>query len=244
MLDTQQHGSDGERELQRRLGTRERAERFYDEQVLDMLNGAMIDFVRRMDMAFIATADRHGECDASFRAGKPGFLHIIDERTIAYPEYRGNGVMASLGNLLENPHVGILLIDFSRDLIGLHINGPARIVEDDSLRGQVPGLPPAERGRAATHWVVVAIEEAYIHCRKHIPHLVSAPREARQWGTDGTRAKGGDYFGASAQAYAEEQATIASVGATRAEADVVSARIPSFATEAGAFMAAVAGRRQ
>ncbi|WP_216896924.1 pyridoxamine 5'-phosphate oxidase family protein [Nocardia alni] len=193
------HGSDGERELQERSGTRERADRFYDDQVLDRLNTRMIEFVRRMDMAFIATADRHGECDASFRAGRPGFLHIIDERTIAYPEYRGNGVMASLGNLLENPHVGIMLIDFSRDLIGLHINGPARIVEDDSLRTSVPDLPESQRGRSAALWVVVAIEEAYIHCRKHIPHLIPAPREARQWGSDDTRAKGGDYFAAKAE---------------------------------------------
>ncbi|MCM6776836.1 pyridoxamine 5'-phosphate oxidase family protein [Nocardia sp. CDC159] len=189
------YGSDGERELQMRCGTRDRAERFYSDQVLDRLNPRMIDFVRRMDMAFIATADRHGECDASFRAGKPGFLHIVDERTIAYPEYRGNGVLASLGNIVDNPHIGILLIDFVEDLIGLHINGTARIVADSVLRRGVPDLPPAERGRVADRWVVVDVEEAYIHCRKHIPHLVPARRETRQWGTDSVRAKGGDYFG-------------------------------------------------
>ncbi|MBU3060236.1 pyridoxamine 5'-phosphate oxidase family protein [Nocardia sp. NEAU-G5] len=242
------HGSDGERELQQRWGTRERAERFYGEQVLDRLNAAMIEFVRRMDMAFIATADSNGECDASFRAGKPGFLHIIDERTIAYPEYRGNGVMASMGNLLENPHVGIMLIDFTRDLIGLHINGPARIVEDGSLRSRVPGLPESERGRAASHWVVVAIEEAYIHCRKHIPHLIPAPRESRQWGTDNPRAKGGDYFGVKADAIAArstpprpEPAVLPTViGALRTEPETAAqARgIRSFADEAGAFAAA------
>uniref|UniRef100_UPI0024549DC0 pyridoxamine 5'-phosphate oxidase family protein n=1 Tax=Nocardia wallacei TaxID=480035 RepID=UPI0024549DC0 len=135
-------GSDGERELQERYGTRDRAQRFAREQVLDRLNAPMIDFVRRMDMAFIATSDRHGECDASFRAGTPGFLHVIDERTLAYPELRGNGVLASLGNLLENPHIGILLIDFVRDLIGLHINGSAHIVDDVALRRWAPGVPP------------------------------------------------------------------------------------------------------
>ncbi|MBF6328567.1 pyridoxamine 5'-phosphate oxidase family protein [Nocardia transvalensis] len=192
-------GSDGERELQERFGTQDRAERFYAEQVLDRLNPQMIDFVRQMDMAFIATSDKHGECDASFRAGKPGFLHIIDERTLAYPEYRGNGVMASLGNILENPHVGILMVDFVRDLIGLHINGSARIVDDNALRRCVPDLPPAERGRIPDRWVVVDVEEAYIHCRKHIPHLVPAAREERQWGTDNVRAKGGDFFGAKGE---------------------------------------------
>ncbi|MGW4090920.1 pyridoxamine 5'-phosphate oxidase family protein [Nocardia sp. NPDC004750] len=192
-------GSDGERELQERYGTEDRAQRFYDDQVLDRLNPTMIDFIGRMDMAFIATADEHGECDSSFRAGQPGFLHVIDDRTIAYPEYRGNGVMASLGNILENPHVGILLIDFVRDLIGLHINGSARIVSDPALRTTVPDLPVNHKGRAAEQWVVVDVEEAYIHCRKHIPHLIPAPREQREWGTDNIRAKGGDYFGAKAE---------------------------------------------
>ncbi|BAD55041.1 pyridoxamine 5'-phosphate oxidase family protein [Nocardia farcinica] len=194
-----QIGSDGEHVLQERYGTVDRAERFYGDQVLDRLNPAMVEFVRRMDMAFIATADKNGECDNSFRAGPPGFLHVVDDRTIAYPEYRGNGVMASLGNISENPHIGILLIDFVHDLIGLHINGSARIVEDHALRCSVPDLPAARvRGRQAERWVVVEVEEAYIHCRKHIPHLVPADREQRDWGTDNVRAKGGDYFGVKA----------------------------------------------
>ncbi|MRH86119.1 pyridoxamine 5-phosphate oxidase [Nocardia sp. SYP-A9097] len=188
------NGSDGERELQERYGTQDRAERFYSDQVRDQLNHQMIEFIGRMDMAFIATADKHGECDNSFRAGKPGFLHVIDDRTLAYPEYRGNGVLASLGNMLENPHIGILLIDFVQDLIGLHINGTARIVDDALMRRCVADLPPDARGRQPERWVVVDVEEAYIHCRKHIPHLVPAQREAVQWGTDNVRAKGGDYF--------------------------------------------------
>ncbi|WP_107659907.1 pyridoxamine 5'-phosphate oxidase family protein [Nocardia suismassiliense] len=194
-----QCGSDGEHELQERYGTQDRAARFYHDQVLEQLNPTMIEFIGRMDMAFIATSDKHGECDSTFRAGEPGFLHVIDERTIAYPEYRGNGVLASLGNILENPHVGILLIDFVRDLIGLHINGSARIIPDATLRNAVSGLPENLKGRTAERWVVVDVEEAYIHCRKHIPHLVPADRERRDWGTDNVRAKGGDYFGAKAQ---------------------------------------------
>ncbi|MBF6413198.1 pyridoxamine 5'-phosphate oxidase family protein [Nocardia cyriacigeorgica] len=196
-------GSDGEHELQERHGTQDRARRFYDDQVRDRLNEQMIDFVGRMDMAFIATADANGECDASFRAGEPGFLHVIDAQTIAYPEYRGNGVLASLGNINTNPHIGILLIDFMRDLIGLHINGSARIVDDLALRTWVPGLPSSRRGREAQLWVVVDVEEAYIHCRKHIPHLVPATREQREWGTDSVRAKGGDYFGVKAESLVE-----------------------------------------
>src|SRR5262249_1717516 len=138
-----------------------------------------------------------GECDASFRAGVPGFIHVVDERTVAYPEYRGNGVMASLGNIHDNPNVGILIIDFVRDLIGLHINGTARIVEDATLRPSATDLPAGlGKGREPERWVVVSVHEAYVHCRKHIPRMMHVPHR-RSWGTDDTRRKGGDFFDAA-----------------------------------------------
>ncbi|KUJ67970.1 hypothetical protein ACZ90_23485 [Streptomyces albus subsp. albus] len=205
-------GSDGEHALQQRLGTTERADRFYGDQVLDHLNERMREFVARQEMFFLATADRRGECDSTFRAGPPGFLRVFDDRTLGYPEYRGNGVLASLGNIEENPHVGILLIDFLRDRIGLHLNGRARVVEDAEMRAARPGLPvDPVPGRRAVVWVEVTVEEAYIHCAKHIPHLAKVPAQprraaagesapARAWGTDDVRRKGGDFFGAAAEA--------------------------------------------
>ena len=191
-------GSAGEHHLQTSFGTTERADRFYADQLLDHLNDRMIEFVGRQDMAFIATADAAGECDSTFRAGTPGFIQVIDERTVAYPEYRGNGVLASLGNISENPHVAILLIDFVSDLIGLHINGTAEIV------GNTAGDSPV--GRTPERWVLVHVEEAYIHCRKHIPRMVPAPRQ-RAWGTDNPLTKGGDFFAAKAER--QEPATVA-----------------------------------
>ncbi|MQY09662.1 pyridoxamine 5'-phosphate oxidase family protein [Actinomadura macrotermitis] len=189
-------GSAGEHELQLRWGTAERARRFYDDQVLDHLNPAMAEFVARQEMAFVATADEGGECDCTLRAGPPGFLSVLDPRTVAYPEYRGNGVMASLGNISRNPYVGILLVDFFKDVIGLHINGIARIADDAGLRRLYPELPaPDMPGRRAERWVVVSVQEAYIHCSKHIPLLAKLPRE-RYWGSDDLKRKGGDFFGA------------------------------------------------
>jgi uncharacterized protein len=189
-------GSHGEHLLQCAYGSRDRAKKFYNDQVLDHLNDAMMEFIGRMDMAFIASADASGECDSSFRAGPPGFMRVLDERHVAYPEYRGNGVLASLGNISENPHLAILMVDFVRDLIGLHVNGRATVVEDEQLRLVHPDLPAEfDRGRIPERWVVVEVEEAYIHCRKHIPRLQPVER-TRDWGTDDVRRKGGDYFGA------------------------------------------------
>lgn len=192
-------GTAGERELQRRLGTADRAAKFYRDQVSDHLTGEMKQFAARMEMAFIGTAGRSGECDVSFRAGPPGFIRVLDCRTIAYPEYRGNGVMASLGNMAENPHIGILLIDFTRDLIGLHINGGASIVSHARMAELDLDLPePGNGGRRPVQWVLINVTEAYVHCSKHIPKLVPQSR-VRHWGTDNPRHKGGDFFGVAAE---------------------------------------------
>ncbi|OZM71397.1 pyridoxamine 5-phosphate oxidase [Amycolatopsis antarctica] len=189
-------GSTGEHLLQCAYGTGERAERFYGDQVLDHLNHEMIAFVQRMELAFVATSDNRGEADCSLRAGPPGFLRVFDERCLAYPEYRGNGVMASLGNIAENPNAGLLLIDFTREVIGLHVNGRARIAADSELRAEFEDVPTDfEHGRAPECWVVINVVEAYIHCRKHIPHLRPVTGEERAWGTDDVRRKGGDHFG-------------------------------------------------
>ncbi len=187
-------GSTGEHTLQDAYGSAARADKFYNDQVCDHLLPSMAEFVRRMPMAFIATSDAQGDCDSSLRAGPPGFLRVLDDQHLAYPEYRGNGVMASLGNISENPHVGMLMVDFEDDLIGLHVNGRARIVDDAELRAEHPGLSTdAVPGRRTEVWVVVEVDEAYIHCRKHIPRMVSVDRR-RAWGTDDSKRKGGDYF--------------------------------------------------
>ncbi|WP_433379098.1 pyridoxamine 5'-phosphate oxidase family protein [Actinoplanes sp. CA-142083] len=176
----------GERELQDRLGTRERADTFYARQVLSHLNDAMRGFIGRQEMMFLATADAGGGCDNTFRAGPPGFVRVLDEEHLSWPELRGNGVMASLGNITENARVGLLFLDFA-ETIGLHVNGTAEIVEDPDA--DQAGIPPGQRARL---WVVTRVHEAYIHCAKHIPRLAKIPRQRRAPGTE--QPKKSDYF--------------------------------------------------
>jgi uncharacterized protein len=192
-------GSRGEHELQQRFGTTKRALAFYNNQVLGHLNPLMQTFIAHQEMLFIATADAHGECDCSFRAGLPGFVHILDEKTLLYPEYRGNGVIASLGNIAENPHIGMIFIDFFESTVGLHVNGTATIMENAALmdRSDIPDEIrqdiAVEGGRKPERWVIVEVEEAYIHCSKHIP-LLEKRDKTIHWGTDDIVCKGGDYF--------------------------------------------------
>ncbi|GAA4891568.1 pyridoxamine 5'-phosphate oxidase family protein [Streptomyces coeruleoprunus] len=199
----QSFGSAGEHRLQQQLGTAERAARFYDQQVRACLTPEMRDFIGRRTMVFLATADSRGECDASFRAGPPGFVHVLDDRTLAYPEFRGNGVLASAGNMLENPHLGMLFVDFTHHHVGLHVNGVARLYGDTDLRSFHPTLPAdaAPGGRSPEMWVHLTVEEAYIHCSKYIPHLEPAPRPT---GHDAARPKDAHYFTGLTTPHADE----------------------------------------
>ncbi|MEV1052046.1 pyridoxamine 5'-phosphate oxidase family protein [Streptomyces sp. NPDC049887] len=184
-------GSVGERRLQQLLGTAEQADRFYDRQVQAHLTGRMAGFVARQTMMFLSTADAGGACDITFRAGPPGFVTVLDDRTLTYPEYRGNGVLASAGNITENPRVGLLFVDFTHDHVGLHVNGTAQLRADEEQRRACPGLPvDTAPGRRPEFWVHITVEEAYVHCSKHIPHLEPAPRPRQR----ADRPRDGDYF--------------------------------------------------
>jgi predicted pyridoxine 5'-phosphate oxidase superfamily flavin-nucleotide-binding protein len=197
-------GSAGEHLLQERHGTVDRARRFYTQQVLDHLNERMRRFVAAQEMMFISTSDGRGECDSTFRAGPPGFVRVLDEGRLVWPEYRGNGVMATLGNITENPHVGLLFVDFFREIIGLHVNGHVKIITDAAMRTAYRDTPyDPVPGRRPENWVVMYVEEAYIHCAKHIPRLQKVPRE-RAWGSDDVRRKGGDLFGVAADQSAHD----------------------------------------
>jgi predicted pyridoxine 5'-phosphate oxidase superfamily flavin-nucleotide-binding protein len=192
-------GSSGERQAQERFGTRGRAEAFYANQVLNHLNQPMQGFIARMEMVFIATADANGQCDCSFRAGAPGFVQVLDEKTLACPEYRGNGVLASVGNISVNPHIGLIFLDYYQTTVGLHVNGRARVL-DPAEAACLPNLPPGlaeaaqvKGGRRAEAWILIDVEEAYIHCSKHVPLLQRLDKHIA-WGTDDERLKGGNFF--------------------------------------------------
>ena len=190
-------GSEGERILQKKVGSENKASAFYNKQMLDYLNPYMRKFILKQEMVFIATADPKGECDCSFRAGKQGFVRVLNEKTLLYPEYRGNGVMASMGNILENPHIGMTFIDFFEHTIGLHVNGKAKIIENDELLADKTQTTVTndtqEEGIVPERWIFITVEEAYIHCSKHIPHLKKLDKKIH-WGTDKETHKGGDFF--------------------------------------------------
>ena len=192
-------GSKGERQLQEELGTTRRAQAFYKQQMLDYLNASMREFISSQKMVFLATSDSKGECDCSFRMGPPGFVYSLDEKTLAYPEYRGNGVLASLGNIRENPHIGMIFIDFFENTIGLHVNGKAEVIKNedilqkDNLTKEILHNIQNAGEQKPECWVMIHVDEAYIHCSKHIPLLKDMNKKVH-WGTDKINHKGGNFF--------------------------------------------------
>lgn len=189
-------GSNGEHELQRVLGTTDKAAKFYSKQMLDFLTPKMMEFLSEQSMFFLSTSDKNGACDCSVRCGDAGFVHVISKKKIAYPDFVGNGVMASMGNISENNHAALLFIDFFKTTIGLHINGVATIfnefeaslVIDDSIIQKI-------NSNKVVKWVIIDIDEAYIQCPKYLPLLDVADKRLisleikNEWA---------DYFGADA----------------------------------------------
>jgi hypothetical protein len=184
-------GSDSEFLAQELYGTRERADRFYRDQLVDVFTPQMVAFLADQTEMIVATVDPAGRPDTSVRFGEPGFVTALDERTLAWPELRGNGVLTTLGNLLKNPAAHLMFLDRAMR-IGLHVRGQARILEPDDIAAEYPGRKlPSAGARGPERWVVLHLASCYVHCRKHFPR----PDGQIDWGTDDVRAKGGDFFG-------------------------------------------------
>jgi predicted pyridoxine 5'-phosphate oxidase superfamily flavin-nucleotide-binding protein len=176
-----------ERDVQADLGTEERAEQFYDGEMHDYLTERMQSFVGERILCFLSTADANGETNCSPRLGPPGFVQVLDDDRLCYPEFRGNGVQASLGNIRENPHASLLFVDWWDTTVGLHVNG------DASIREEMPeATDPTNCGRVKC-WVELHVEEAYIHCAKHLPRLEIAEFDP-PWGTDDADEKKSGFF--------------------------------------------------
>src|SRR5215216_4674926 len=127
---------DGSRALQEDFDTRRLADRLA-ERMRPAINADQQAFIERCDMFFIATADADGRPTCSYKGGEPGFVRVVDDATIAFPSFDGNGMYLTLGNALVNPYVGLLFIDFE-DRRRLRMNGVASVERDDALLVEYP----------------------------------------------------------------------------------------------------------
>jgi predicted pyridoxine 5'-phosphate oxidase superfamily flavin-nucleotide-binding protein len=157
---------DGSRRYQDRFDTRRLADRIDERLVRDWIDDADRAFIERCDMLFVATADQHGQPQCSYKGGDTGFVRVVDEHTIAFPNYDGNGMYLSMGNVLRNPRIGLLFVDWENQW-RLRYNGVASIVEDDPLMAEYP---------EAQFIVRVAARQVFPACPRYIHKMTIVER--------------------------------------------------------------------
>jgi predicted pyridoxine 5'-phosphate oxidase superfamily flavin-nucleotide-binding protein len=148
----------GSRALQDRFDTRRMADRISERLVHDRVTDDDRAFVERMDMFFLATVDTNGHPSCSYKGGEPGFVRVVDEKTIAFPSFDGNGMYLSLGNVLDTRHVGLLFIDFAGQS-RLRVEGEASIDTGDPLLAAYPEAQVVVR---------VRVRALYPNCPRYI----------------------------------------------------------------------------
>ena len=146
------------RALQDRFDTRRLADRIDETLVRKRFTPSDREFIERMDMFFLASVDGRGRANCSYKGGDPGLVRVVDDATLAFPSYNGNGMYLSLGNVQDTGEVGLLFIDFERQS-RLRVNGEARVVVDDPLIAQYPDAQCIVR---------VAVREIFPNCPRYI----------------------------------------------------------------------------
>ena len=117
-------------------------------------------FIARSPFVLVGTATASGTCDVSPRGDRPGFVQVLDERTLVIPERPGNRRTDTLGNILDNPRIGLLFVIPGVEET-LRVNGSACIVRDEEILERT-----AHQGKRPRVAIAVGVEEAFLHCAK------------------------------------------------------------------------------
>lgn len=151
--------NDGNRQLQDQFDSRRIADRLEEKLTRKSFTEGDRTFIQSLPFFFLATSDDKGRADCSFKGGMPGFVRITGDSELAFPDYDGNGMFKSLGNILLNPEVGLLFIDMGNKPRRLRVNGRASVLRDDPLMQQFAG---------AQLLVRVAVRAIFPNCPRYV----------------------------------------------------------------------------
>jgi predicted pyridoxine 5'-phosphate oxidase superfamily flavin-nucleotide-binding protein len=149
---------DSHRRLQRQFDTERLADRIEQTLLRTALSAEDQAFVERVDLFFLATVNAKGEPSCSYKGGDPGFVRVLEPKTLVFPCYDGNGMFLSMGNLEANRNVGLLFIDLCSPR-RLRVNGTARLEHAAYVS---PAYPEAQ------FVVVVSVREVFPNCPRYI----------------------------------------------------------------------------
>ena len=150
--------TEAQRRLQDRFDSRRLADRLSEVTVSDRIDGRSRTMIESADSFYLATADADGWPEVSYKGGRPGFVRALDDRTIAFPSYDGNGMYRSLGNIDDNPRVGLLFVDLDRPF-RTRVKGRAVVVHDPDLVRSWAGAEAA---------VVVTVVAVFPNCPRYL----------------------------------------------------------------------------
>ena len=157
---------DSQRRLQREFDTERLADRIEARLFREHINDDDRAFIERLDMFFLATVDAGGQPNCSYKGGDPGLVRVLDERTLAFPNYDGNGMYLSMGNVAATARVGLLFIDFEKQQ-RLRVNGSASLEPANAL---TPAWPEAQ------FVVRVAVRQVFPNCPRYIHKQTTVER--------------------------------------------------------------------
>lgn len=170
---------EGNRHLHDRFDTRRLADRAAEVRTSSTFEDWAEEFIKQSRMFFIATCDDRGLPTCSYKGGEQGFVRVLDEHWLAFPNYDGNGRYLTMGNLVKNPNVGLLFIDFENPG-RVRVQGQAQINEEDELMASYPGAQFIVRVRAREvfrncpryiHRYTFEDTSEYVPAKDHIPPI-------------------------------------------------------------------------
>ena len=136
---------DGNRRLQDQFDSRRISDRLEEKLTRQAFTDNDRAFIETSAFFFLATADAEGHPDCSHKGGVPGFVRVVGPGELAFPDYDGNGMFKSLGNVVANPSVGLLFIDMGEKPRRLRVNGTASVSRDDPLMQRFAGAQIIEK---------------------------------------------------------------------------------------------------
>jgi len=156
------------RSIQDEFGTRNMADRVEELVCRTEFDDEAKGFIESLDMFFLSSVDHQGRPTVSYKGGDAGFVKVLDNNTLAFPSYDGNGMFFSMGNISQNSHVGMLFISFSTPH-RMRLQGTATILRDDPLMREY---------KEADFIVRVKLSEFWQNCPRYI-HQMSKVRDSR-----------------------------------------------------------------
>lgn len=168
--------TEAQRELQSEFETTDLADRIVEAVVTEELSDQQAEFIHNRNMFYLSTIDESGYPSCSYKGGDLGFVRVTDPGTVVFPNYDGNGMFMSMGNILAKTKVGLLFIDFETPQ-RLRLRGEARCHREGPMLANYPG---------ANLVIKISVDHVWVNCPRYVHRMQSLEKSPYLPGKDGT----------------------------------------------------------